>query len=193
VINYLKEKPIRFLIVPAISFYLAVFIGFGFVVQNEYRLSWTYQKQFWSEILPLIRDASENEIVLVGATDLPETTQIEANSWNVPRLLNQIYIMPEAWENPPRVYRLLPDWEKSILTPEGKLKLELINVAAPPSLYGEFEPDRVIFIDWNMDKSQLIRRINPLMIAGVTLNVLPPGEDTLSDLPKGLLYYLLFD
>ncbi len=189
----LKNFWVRFAALLPLALYLSFFVGFGFVVQNEYRLAWSYQKHFWSELLPLIQDANENEIILVGITDLPETTQIEANTWNVPRVLDQLYVMPSEWDNPPRVYRLLPGWERTILTTDGKVSLRLVNVAAPPSLYGEFDPDRIIFIDWDGKNSQLRRRIEPLTLDTGTINVLPPGQNVLSGLRKGILYHLLFD
>jgi hypothetical protein len=192
-ITLIKDRRFRFAALLPLSLYLSFFVGFGFVVQNEYRLAWSYQKHFWSELVPLIQDASENEIILVGVTDLPETTQIEANTWNVPRLLDQIYMMPVDWDNPPRVYRLLPGWENTLLTPAGKVSLQLINVAAPPSLYGEFDANRIIFIDWDGINKRLVRRQEPLVLSAGNINVLPPGENILPSLPRGILYRLLFD
>ena len=192
-ISVSQSKLIRFIIIPGIAIYLSLFVGFSFVVQNEYRLAWTYQKQFWTELLPLIQDARVNEIILIGATDLPETTQIGANTWNVPRLLDQIYKMPPNLEAPPRVYRLLPGWEQSILTPDGKVDLQITNVAAPPSLYGTKDPERIIFIEWDPASNHLIRRTDPLIIKGFTINILPVRAPWLTGLPKGILYQILFN
>jgi hypothetical protein len=190
---FLKASRLRYIIIPGMAIYLAFFVGFAFVVQNEYRLAWTYQKQFWAELLPLVQDAKENEIILIGATNLPETTQIGANTWNVPRLLEQFYEMPRVWEVPPRVYRLLPDWEQSIMTPDGKVDLQITNVAAPPSLYGAHDPKNIIFIEWDPPSNRLIRRTDPLAIGGTNINVLPVREPWLTGLPRGILYQIMFD
>jgi hypothetical protein len=190
---FIKTSPLRFIIIPGLAIYLAFFVGFAFVVQNEYRLAWTYQKEFWVELLPLVQDAKENEIILIGATDLPETTQIGANTWNVPRVLDQFYIMPPDLVSPPRVYRLLPDWERSILTPDGRVDLQITNVAAPPSLYGTHDPENIIFIEWDPTSDHLIRRTVPLVINGTTINILPVRKPWLTGLPKGILYQIMFD
>jgi hypothetical protein len=190
---FLKASPLRYILIPGIAIYLAFFVGFGFVVQNEYRLAWTYQKEFWAELLPLIQDANENEIILIGATDLPETTQIGANTWNVPRLLERFYVMPPEWGARPRVYRLLPGWEQSILTLDGKVDLQITNVAAPPSLYGVHDSENIIFIEGDPISNHLIRRTDPLEINGTSINVLPLREPRLSGLPRGILYEIMFN
>jgi len=130
---------------------------------------------------------------LVGATDLPETTQIGANTWNVPRLLEQFYEMPLDWGAPPRVYRLLPNWQQSIMTSDGGVNLQITNVVAPPSLYGIFDPDEIIFIDWAPTTNHLVRRTDPLVINGNKINILPAREPWLTGLPRGILYQIMFD
>jgi hypothetical protein len=190
---FLDARPLRYIIIPGMAIYLAFFVGFAFVVQNEYRLAWTYQKEFWAELLPLVQDAKENEIILIGATELPETTQIGANTWNVPRLLEQFYQMPPDWDVPPRVFRLLPGWEQSILSTDGKVDLQITNVAAPPSLYGTHDLDSIIFIEWDPASDHLIRRTDPLVIDGTAIDVLPVREPWLTGLPRGVLFQIMFD
>ncbi|MBN2257970.1 MAG: hypothetical protein JW704_09115 [Anaerolineaceae bacterium] len=184
----LKNNPVRFIVVPLLAAYMAFFVGFGFVVQNEYRLAWSYEKRFWSDLLPQIQDAGENKITLVAACSIPETTQIGANTWNVPRVLEQLFVFPSSWAAPPRVYRLLPNWQESILTEDGKITLQITNVEAPPSLYGEFDPSQIIFVG-----SEMHRESGPLNINGTTINIAAPGEPVLDTYPKAILYHLLFD
>ncbi len=188
-----QGKLIRFIIIPGVAIYLSFFIGFGFVVQNEYRLAWTYEKRFWGELLPLIQDVRENEIILVGAMEFPDTTQIGANTWNVPRVLEQLYQMPTDWKATPRVYRLIPDWQDNILAEDGKINIVWTTVASPPAYYGVFDSRNIVFIEWDSATGHLVRRTDPLILNGSTINVLPFREPTLTELSKGILYQIMFE
>lgn len=167
----------------------ALVFGFGFSVQQEYITAWKLQQQLWTEIVRLAPDAGENTVILVEAGGLQDTRQIGANTWNLPRILNQLYRMPAEWKSPPRVYRLVPHWEDNLVTDSGTFRLDFTTVTAPPSLYGEVAPENVIFLDSR--SGQLTRRDQPLPVGGQSFALKPAGDALLPQLPRGLLFDLL--
>ncbi|NMB68358.1 MAG: hypothetical protein GYA20_06320 [Chloroflexi bacterium] len=175
------------LILTALVF--ALVFSYGFSIQQEYVAAWKLQQQLWTEIVRLAPDAGENTVILVEAGGLQDTRQIGANTWNLPRILNQLYRMPAEWKSPPRVYRLVPHWEDNLVTDSGAFRLDFTTVTAPPSLYGEAAPENVIFLDSR--SGQLARRDQPLPVAGQSFALKPAGAAVLPQLPRGLLFDLL--
>jgi hypothetical protein len=145
--------------------YFALLVGYGFVVQNEYTLAWQYQQEFWTELLPLIPDIEEGTVVLVDPSGLKDTIQIGANFWNLPRMLDQIYQFPTDWDEPPRVYRLVPDWRKYLVRREGIFQLKDFTTHAPPTNYKNIESSTCILIE--KINGRWMRRIEPLVFNGV--------------------------
>lgn len=79
------------------------------------------------------------------------------------------------------------------MTPDGKVDMQITNVAAPPSLYGAHDPDNIIFIEWDPLSNRLIRRTDPLVIGVTNINILPIREPWLTGLPWGILYQIMFN
>jgi hypothetical protein len=165
-------------------------VGFGFLVQKDYARSWSLQRAFWTDVLRLSPDLEEGTVILVRPEGLIETRHIDANTWNLPRILDQILAFPEAWEELPRVFRLRPGWEERILAEDGSFILNGGTVAAPPSLYTEVASDRVIFLDWQGDV--LIRRTEPLILGDAELWLKPVG-DAARGMGRGFLYPYLVE
>jgi hypothetical protein len=163
----------RGLVAGLLAAVFALLAGFGVLVQRDYRLAWEYQRQFWTELLPLVSDAGEGDVVLVEPDGLRDTRQIAANYWNLPRILEQLYVFPAVWSLPPRVYRLSSDWESSILSADGGLQLNAESTVAPPLYYGEVECSNVIFIETR--GGVLRRRTQAPSIGGEELCQYPPA------------------
>jgi len=164
--------------------------GYGFIIQNDYRIAWQYQQQFWTEILPLIQDASRGTVVIVEPGIFKDVAQIGANSWNVPRVLSQIIRFPDSWgDDAPRIYRLLPGWDNNLVAGEGKIGLDKTTVTAPTSAFGIFDSSNTIFIE-NSD-GKMIRRVKPLILGDVKLSIKPVTAPVLSAYPNGFLYNYL--
>ena len=73
---------------------VALMAGFGLTIQRDYVLAWQNQREFWTQILPLISDASPGDVVLVTPNNLPQTLQIGAVTWNISRTLDGILQFP---------------------------------------------------------------------------------------------------
>ncbi|MEW6566783.1 MAG: hypothetical protein AB1449_01165 [Chloroflexota bacterium] len=167
---------------------LAFLVAHGFLVQGDYALSWRLQRQFWTQVARLCPDVADGTVVLVEPNGLRDTWQIAANTWNLPRILNQVYQFPANWGEVPRVYRLEPGWEEYLVDEDGAFSLDANSVTAPRSLYRQVQPSNVIFLA--STGSGLVRRYDPLIVGGVEFAIrgAPPLA---SDLEPGVLYPLL--
>jgi hypothetical protein len=174
-----------------ISLWVALLVGYGFVIQRDYRLAWQYQRDFWTSLIQLVPDAGPETAILVTPDGLKDIRQMGANTWNLPRILNQLYIMPVNWKNPPRVFRLESQWDQHLVGSDGNFMLNVITVTAPPSLYGEVPSDHVIFID--SSSGELIRQTQPLTIGSASYKLEQIGPPLLPQLSHGLLYSLMIE
>ncbi len=142
----------------------ALLLGFGFVVQEEYVTAWEYQKAFWTELLPLIPDVDEGDVILVEPDGLKDTQQIAANTWNLRRVLDQIYAFPLEWEEPPRVYRLAPWWRDVDAGGDGLFAVNKSTVLAPGPQPRVVPCTDVILIETS--SGSMTRRTDPMDIHG---------------------------
>jgi len=172
-----------------ISAWLAVLVAYGLTVQRDYVQAWRAQQAFWSDIVELVPDVENGSIILIEASGLRDFDQIDANTWNLPRLLNQIYEFPADWDNPPRVYRLVPGWQDYIYESRSTLGLYQLTVTAPPSLYREVEPSQTVLIETSTDK--LVRRDEPLALPEGLVALKIPSEAILPGMDPGFLHPLL--
>jgi len=166
-------------------------VGFGILIQQDYVKAWELQKEFWAELLPLIPDASGQTAILIQPEGLKDVAQIGANTWNLSRVLNQVYLFPTAAASVPRVYRLAPDWRSKIVTADGLFQINQETVTAPPDNYSSFESNNVILI--STDNGILKRVPGPLEINGIAYPLKPRTDSVLPSLPHGILYQLLLD
>lgn len=172
-----------------LALWLAALMGFGLSVQDDYARAWTAQRAFWSDLVELIPDAAEGTVVLVEPSGLRDFEQIDANTWNLPRLLAQIYRFPEDWADAPRVFRLVPGWRERILSGSSTFALVEGSVTAPPSLYGTISTTQVVLIDTS---GAALRRVTDKLILGEETVLLSPiGEPFLPIFPPGFLHPLL--
>jgi len=167
----------------------ALLIGFGQAIQRDYQAGWVSQQRFWSNLVTQIPDARDGTVVLVEPGPLGDVTQIGANSWNLPRVLELLYVFPEAWKTPPRVVRLQPDWREHILSGEGPLSLNWESVLSPESLWGEIEgKDVILFLG---EDGVLVRQSGPMDIAGQMTSLMTTERRGEPPYPHRLLYDLL--
>jgi hypothetical protein len=170
---------------------LALLLGFGFVVQKDYVRSWVEQRSFWAQVVRLCPDVQEGTVVLVDPTGLQDTTQIGANTWNLPRILDQVYAFPEAWPEPPRVFRLAPGWQDAIVPEDGRFRLDATTVSAPPSLYRAVDSTSVILL--TSANGQLARQPGPLLIGDDAFGLQAPAAELQRQLAPGPVYALLIE
>jgi len=184
--NLLRKKVIGTILLAG---FFTLLMGYGFVIQRDYQLAWKYQQEFWSEVVQLVPDVEEGIVILVEPSGFRDTRQIDANTWNLPRIFEQIYNFPAEWKNPPRVYRLVPGWQNHITTSEGTFRLDVVTTTAPPSLYQTIETSRVILLE--SGKGHLVRRSAPITLNGKEFALKAPSAPVLNLFEKGFLFNFL--
>lgn len=177
--------------VGAVAASFALLLGFGFVVQRDYQRAWEYQRKFWTALIPEIRDAVGGTTVLVEPSGLRDTLHIGANTWNLPRVLGQIYEFPEEWDAPPKVIRLQRDWSDHLIAANGLFRLNSVTAMMPSSLTNNIPSSSVIWID--TDSGRPIRRVQPIELGGSLYSLKPMTERDLQQYPKGILYEILIE
>jgi len=178
------------LVCSIIAFGFALSAGYGFMIQRDYVHAWEYQRDFWTELLPLIQDAGDYNVILVDPQALKDTRQIGANYWNLPRVLYQLYDFPSDPSISPVVHRLESGWEGRIVNYNNEFDVDPSTVYSVPSFYGEYATHDIILIQ--SEDGKLVRR-DSVVIDGVTYRFKPLTDPVLSSLPRGFLYQLLID
>jgi hypothetical protein len=169
--------------------FFALVMGYGFVIQNDYVRAWQLQKQFWAELLPLISDADTGTAILIQPEGIEDVLQIGANTWNLPRVLDQLYVFPPEMIAVPQVYRLLPGWQDRIVLEDGSFQLNQETVRAPPDNYNTFDSRSVIII--STEGGVMKRMVGPLVINAISYPLKPQTNPILPGLPTGVLHSLL--
>ena len=171
-----------------ISLELACMAGYGFVIQRDYVLAWQYQREFWTELVPLIPDAGEGTLILVDPAALHDTRQIGANYWNLPRVLDQIYTFPVEMNPVPTVHRLEKGWQGTLVAAAGRFQINGTTVYSVPGYYGEYDPGNIILIQ--SENGRLVRR-QTVTLDGKVYTLKPVTGSLLPTLPHGFLFNLM--
>lgn len=171
--------------------WLGLLVGYGFVIQRDYRLAWVYQRQFWTSLVQLIPDVSEGDSILVEPQGLKDTRQIGANYWNLPVVLGQIYQFPDDWQTSVWTYRLTESWEQHIVGNDGNLNLDAATAFAPPDTFREIDPSSAILIE--TDQGRLTRRYEPMNLSGTEIRFKRTRKQGEPPFPPGFLYRYLVD
>ena len=186
------QKAKRRLATMGLAVFFTGLVGFGLTVQQDYRISWEYQKAFFTDVIRLCPDMTDGTVILVEKTTNLKRTKhapdYEGTSSNV--VLRRIYQFPRSWE-PPRVYKLKPGWSNEIVSDENLFDLNYSTVGfIPSSFYTKVKSINVILLE--VENGQLTRRTKPLIINGQEF---PLKEKSSSEFPpfqKGYLYdYLI--
>ena len=183
-----RKSLLRLLTTSSLALILPLMCVFGFKIQADYKTAWVRQQSFWGELLPLIAPAEAGTAILVAPSVFHDVEQIDANTWNLPRILPQLLQLPEEWTIPPMVYRLVPGWEKWIVDTEGKFDLFNLTVMAPPSTYRAVDPSNVIFID---KEDGAMRRVYMVTIEGESYILFDGAGDVSGQFDGALLLQLL--
>jgi hypothetical protein len=193
-LELLKKMRVRLAGIALIALVCAPLFGFGVLVQVDYVRAWRSQQQFWTSLLPLISDAGPGDVVLVEpgifyGQNFIDTNHIDANTWNMPRVLDQLYNYPFDYIDQPQVFRLRPGWDASIVNPDGSLKLSEGTVIAPSSLYRDVDPSHVIFIA--NDEGSMKRLEDSFSLGDHVVHVKAFDSRTVVSYSQGLLYKLM--
>ncbi|MGB2896775.1 MAG: hypothetical protein WBB65_11505 [Anaerolineales bacterium] len=178
--RYRKKKIVAFTFAAIFSLLLA----FGLVIQWDYQKAWRLQQDFWSGVVDFVPDLTEGTVILVDPEGLDDTVFIDANTWNLPLIMQYIFEFPNSWQSPLPVHRLLPDWRDRVLF--NSLEIKAVDykweyVVVPWK-------DAVIL---ETDNSRIVRRLESVELDGATYELKKPETDQTTKFPKGYLYDVL--
>ncbi len=172
---------------------IAALFGLSFAydltVQQDYSRAWTLERTFWQGVLGMAQDIRAGTMILVGGTPLPEVEQIGANTWAVPRILPELFRLPELWSPTPRAYRLVSTWTSAILTEDGRFQLDENVALMPPELGGDVAPSDTILLIRKSDGA--LTRPKSIDIGHSTFSLKAADAQTLGSLATTPLYHLL--
>ncbi len=172
-----------------VALWLAALLSFAWDVQQDYVQSWDNQQEFWRQVVELVPDVEQGTVVLVEPEGLRDTVQIDANTWNLPRILPRLYQFPDDWDEPPRVYRLVSNWQAHIVEEGGVFRLFNLTVTAPSDAYKSTRVSEVVFLD--AENGQLRRADGQLEFSGYSFELKSGREPRLDDFETTYLYDLL--
>ena len=144
----------------------ALLLGFGITLQSDYQRSWMLQQKFWSSLVAFAPDLEDGTVILVDPAGLEDTKYLDANTWNLPVILQHVYVFPEGWENTPRVHRLLEDWRERSLWNSREIKaidFKWEYVVAPW--------ENVILLE--TEDGRVVNRVETITIDGVEYAIKP--------------------
>ena len=191
--NKFWNKLILFLL----SFHIVSLAFFCINVQYFYKVSWDYQRAFWTDVLYLAPDIEDGTVILVNAPSLERYgKEINPFDWSMPSVLSSIYKFPTSWKNYPRLYLMNvyennPNIWQKLISENSQLILSGQNKAL--TYYYAWEPDRVI----NSRDLILIEEINNHLVrrdsikfgnTSVEFKPLEKVDNLLPDLPKSILF-----
>ena len=73
------------------------------------------QERFFASLVRYVTDMEDGTVILVDPEGLIDTRYIDANTWNLPLVLQYVHKLAIEWESKPTVHRLLPDWREPSL------------------------------------------------------------------------------
>jgi hypothetical protein len=158
--------------------FFALLVGFGIMVQQDYRLAWQYQRAFLSDVVRLAPDLDDETILFIDPTDFRDPEYLKAFETGYPMLqstsqLSKIYSAISApsknskWFN---AYVLMgSNWQETIRVKENSLQLDESMQSSIWGRFGsegtrKFKSSDLILLEANNGK--LTRRIEPLVIDG---------------------------
>lgn len=196
------KRPGRMSVRVAIAALIASLAGSASLIGQDYALMWQRQRQFWSDLIDLVPDLSEGIVIAVDPAGLPdarlwlpfraprgvpEPHQIKANAGNLARILEQLYIFPDDWEYPPRVYRMLPGWRQHIRGDQLRL------TAAVPWVWPESSRlvplDHVVLL--NTGDGRLTRARPVLTVGGESHSLKAQGSTPDAQWEERVLYDIM--
>ncbi|MCC7361724.1 MAG: hypothetical protein IT317_19740 [Anaerolineales bacterium] len=171
--------------------YFGVLAGYGVLIQQDFALSWRYQREFWQAVLPLIPDVEPGTVVIVDRSGLPDSRFIISHDWEANILLGLFYEFPESWDaaDYPQVFVEPPGWQAGVQLVGGRLEwLPARSVYTSPQPL----PDgQTILLEW--EDGQLVRRTGTLSLQGHSLRLKPEPAAAAATWPTGELYRLLME
>jgi len=193
---YHKKKIATF----CISCLFSLLVGYGLIVQIDYKDSWQIQKSFWTQVVNLCPDIEDGTVIVIETIDnptYPRTRQFDTygeNSWTYPWILEQIYNIPDNWQLKPTLHLLKQGWEDDTLISSSNGNESLSQLLSRSQLtYHQdtaIESSNLIFLEEK--NGLLIRRTQPVMINDKEYFLKLPSSSKSEKLEKkGFYKYLI--
>jgi len=186
----LRQKGMRVGLLVLISVVFGLNFVYGFSIQAGYRRAWDLQRRFWTQLIPLVGDARDGTAILIQPEGLEDVHHIDANTWNLPKLLPQLFVFPEKWEEAPRVFRLIDGWQENIIRVPGYFTLDGSNTYADMIVFGDFLQKNTIIIS---GATGMLERQLETKVMGEAIALKPIGKEILPTLETRPLYDLLIE
>lgn len=178
--------------------FFTLLMGFGLLVQQDYVLSWQYQRAFWTDINTLCPDMTENTVIIVdNKRKLRDVEQIKSFFARPSVVMNELYKFPKNWKSKPKLYYLRENWKDNILSTENLWQLNQLTTTAPGPGYGALESISRSKHYTNTDSSNIILlasqdgKLNRRFSITIHDQVFPLKQKEISKsstLKKGILY-----
>lgn len=188
VIRLIKRQEAKLILIGLVSMIFGLNFAFGFVIQKAYAHAWDLQKQFWQALIPQISDSEDGTAILIDPSGLEDVLYIDANTWNLSRVLLNLYNFNDNWERYPKVFRLTSNWQENIIRVPGYFSIDGNNSVAPPSTYGDYAQNNTIYIATINGKFE---RQTELPIQDQFILLKQIGEDNFSTFETTSLYELM--
>jgi hypothetical protein len=190
--TFLKNYRLNQLALIIIAGYFSLLVGFGLTVQNDNRVSWQYQQAFWSDIIKLAPDLSEESVVFVDSPSLIQVWGSQLHPFtDYGYGLNVIYIFPEKFKTSPLIFRLDNNWEKKI-TLNRVLKLAKEDGLIYHGSWWYIGSPRLVNIKdvilIQEKNGKLVRQSEPISINGIKYQFKPLTASTVQSFQKKYLY-----
>ena len=128
---------------------------------------------------------------MVEPSGIRDTLHIGANTWNLPRILGQVYEFPSVWNAPPKVIRLQREWPDHLVAENGLFRLNVVTAMMPSSLTNNIPSMTVLWVETASGSPG--RRTKALEVDGSTYDLKEIMQRDLQQYPKGILYDILID
>ncbi len=162
---------------------LAGQLGFGVIVQKDYRYAWRLQQALWRDVVKQCPDLEDNTVVLLSPEGLLEATHILAWGWALSHTLRDLYRFPSDYENPPLFYRMVLQWRERVAA-SGNLR----DGIDPVGCRIEARPDAKVIL-LNLENGRAVRQTGTLVIGDHEFPLKELPSTNLPQLEKQLFYH----
>lgn len=192
-----KKKPMLF--VALISAYFSVLAGFSFIVQQDYALSWTNQKNFWGQVIKLTPDIDADKVVFFVANRKyysRQTKYIFNYSWGDVIVLSTLYKYTRdnkpvyEWRTP-RFDNLGPSTRNSFRFVDGVLTYDSFSVVQKGKEKIEIKDTNNIIILYIAEDGSVKRYRGIVRFNGIRIRITGPSQAT--SLPGTKIHDLIMD
>lgn len=111
------------LAIGGLAFYMSLLIGYRFVIQEDYKLNWHYQRLLWTDIIKNCPDINEGTIILLEVDDIPNTQFHKTMTWTGYVVMVRLYKYPDEWKTKPVLYEVKKNWMEKARIKKDRIQI----------------------------------------------------------------------